>query len=216
MLNKFLTILAVLVMNVSVGLVAEANAVTISNEPTMSVGTRAGTNSDVTVIKTATNTNKTATILFVNDAGTTYDKAIEKKITEDITKTLKLRGYTCVDGKTFIKKFNQLGIGDLTTAEREDYATVFKGSNLGYSIYVEVMPITVREKSTMLSKGRIVSATVVFRIMDLKTNKYIYTDRFAERVSDSSMVGSVGNRSVTMSAINRINKQIRAILNERM
>ena len=53
-------------------------------------------------------------------------------------------------------------------------------------------------------------------VIDLAGNKYIYNGKFSEKQSDSVIVGGIGNKSVALEAIDKVNKKITAILVERL
>ena len=46
--------------------------------------------------------------------------------------------------------------------------------------------------------------------------KYLYNGKFTEKASDSTMIGGIGNKSVAMKALNKINEQITSVLTVRL
>ena len=59
-------------------------------------------------------------------------------------------------------------------------------------------------------------ATVPCKIIDVKNDRYIYNGKFVEKQSDSTWIGSVGNKSVALQALQKVNKGLNKILNEKM
>ena len=155
-------------------------------------------------------------ILYVDVANTTYDAEIDQSVMGSLTKVIDGKQYVYVDGAPYIAKLNKMGITDMTTAERADIVSAFEGEDVDYVVYVEVQPFVRKERMTLFTYGIDMTAVVPVKVIDLAGNKYIYNGKFTEKQSDSVIVGGIGNKSVALEAIDKVNKKITAILVERL
>ena len=133
-----------------------------------------------------------AAVLYVNNANTTYDADIDRAV------------------------LNENGIADITQAERADIADVFKGSGVDYVVLVQVEPFVRKEKVTVFTLGKEMTAVVPFKIFDVKIGKYIYNGKFTELAKDSSVIGDVGNKSVALKALDSVNTKISGVIASRL
>jgi hypothetical protein len=60
------------------------------------------------------------------------------------------------------------------------------------------------------------TAIIPIKIIDLKTGKYIYNGKFTSFASDSSMIGGIGNKSVSLKALEKAIEQMNAAITARM
>ena len=60
------------------------------------------------------------------------------------------------------------------------------------------------------------TATVPFKLINVKADRYLYNGKFVEQQSDSTPIGSVGNKSVALKALKKVNKQITKVVTEKM
>lgn len=60
------------------------------------------------------------------------------------------------------------------------------------------------------------TANVPFKIIDVKNNKYLYNGKFTEIAKDSSMIGGIGNKSVSIEAIEKVNEKILSVIDVRL
>ena len=72
-----------------------------------------------------------------------------------------------------------------------------------------MQPFIARDKVTFFTVGKDITTTVPLKIIDLVNGKYLYNGKFTEKASDSTMIGGIGNKSVAMKALNKINEQIK-------
>ena len=145
-----------------------------------------------------------AAVLYVNNANTTYDADIDRAVCEYI------------DGTEFLGQLNENGIADITQAERADIADVFKGSGVDYVVLVQVEPFVRKEKVTVFTLGKEMTAVVPFKIFDVKSGKYLYNGKFTELAKDSSVIGDVGNKSVALKALDSVNAKISEVIASRL
>lgn len=111
---------------------------------------------------------------------------------------------------------NKVGIVDITTAERADIIDAFEGEDVDYVVFVEVQPFIARDKITFFTVGKDITTTVPLKIIDLVNGKYLYNGKFTEKASDSTMIGGIGNKSVAMKALKKIDEQIASVLAARL
>ena len=155
-------------------------------------------------------------ILYVNNAKSTYDDEVDKKIKTNLEKTISPEKYLIIEGAPYIEKLKKAGIVDIATAERADIIAAFAGEDIDYVVFLEVQPFIARDKMTFFTIGKDITATVPFKMIDVVNNKYLYNGKFTEKASDSSALGGIGNKSVAMKALDKINGQINATIAERL
>lgn len=155
-------------------------------------------------------------VLYVNNAKTTYDRELDEAVLSNLVQALPASQYNYVDGAPYVEKLSKIGITDITTAERADILATFAGENIDYVVFVEIQPLVVRDKLTLFSVGKDVSMVVPLKVIDLGGNRYLYNGKFTEKASDSTFIGGIGNKSVALKALQKINIQLRATLAERL
>lgn len=101
-------------------------------------------------------------------------------------------------------------------AERADMMDSFKNESMDYVMYVSIEPLIVRDKMTFFTVGKDVTVVMALKIIDLKNNRYVYNGKFTEKASDSTAIGGIGNKSVTLKGIDKINKSIKEVFLARM
>lgn len=157
-----------------------------------------------------------AAVLYVNNANTTYDADIDRAVLENVQAALKTFACEYIDGTEFLGQLNENGIADITQAERDDIADVFKGSGVDYVVLVQVEPFVRKEKVTVFTLGKEMTAVVPFKIFDVKSGKYLYNGKFTELAKDSSVIGDVGNKSVALKALETVNGKISEVIASRL
>ena len=155
-------------------------------------------------------------ILYVNNAKSTYDDEVDKKIKTNLEKAISPEKYLIIEGAPYIEKLKKAGIVDIATAERADIIAAFAGEDIDYVVFLEVQPFIARDKMTFFTIGKDITATVPFKMIDVVNNKYLYNGKFTEKASDSSALGGIGSKSVAMKALDKINGQINATIAERL
>ena len=157
----------------------------------------------------------TVALLFVNNAKSTFDNDVSKKMTDNFSKILNGK-YTVISGDRYIERLNKTGITDITTAERSDIVEAFKGDKIDFVLFAEVQPFIRKEKITLFTYGKDMTAIVPLKIIDLVNNKYLYNGKFTEFASDSSMIGGVGNKSVALKALDMVIEKMNAVISVRL
>lgn len=153
-------------------------------------------------------------LLYVNNAKTTYDDELNKKMMKNFDSLLK--NYNVIPGGRYIELLNKTGITDITTAERTDIIEVFKSENIDYVLFAELQPFVRKERITFFSYGIDMTGIVPIKIIDLKNNKYLYNGKFTEFASDSSMIGGIGNKSVSLIALDKVIEKMNAVIKVRL
>jgi len=155
-------------------------------------------------------------ILYVNNAKSTYDDEVNKEIFKYLNQALPASAYDLVDGAVYSAKLNQMGYSDISTAERADFMDVFAQSGIDYCLYLEISPFVARDKMTFFTIGKDITTSIPMKIIDLSTGKYIYTGKFTEKASDSTIIGDIGNKSVALKALDSAGEKILAAIQERL
>jgi len=165
-------------------------------------------------VQKAETTKVTVALLYVNNAKSTYDDELNNKMKGNFDSLLK--NYNVIPGGRYIELLNKAGIADITTAERTDIIEVFKGQNIDYVLFAELQPFVRKERITFFTYGIDITAIVPIKIIDLKNNKYLYNGKFTEFASDSSMIGGIGNKSVSLTALDKVIEKMNAVLKVRL
>lgn len=155
-------------------------------------------------------------VLYVNNAETTYNDEVDGVVLGNLEQCINDDKYIYINGEPYIEKLNKVGIVDITTAERADIVDAFEGEDVDYVVFIEVQPFIARDKVTFFTVGKDITTTVPLKIIDLVNGKYLYNGKFTEKASDSTMIGGIGNKSVAMKALNKINEQITSVLTVRL
>ncbi len=155
-------------------------------------------------------------IMYVNNAKSTYDDAVDQEIFRYLNKALPTDTYDLVDGAPYVEKLNKMGYMDISTAERADFMDVFAGEGIDYCIYLEIAPFVARDKMTFFTIGKDITTAIPLKIIDLSTGRYLYTGKFTEKASDSSMIGGIGNKSVALKALDSAGEKILSVIQVRL
>lgn len=150
-------------------------------------------------------------LIFVNNAKTTYDNELTQKLMENFTLQLKEK-YTIVLGTSYMERLQKRGIIDIATAERADIVDVFKGENVDYVLYCELQPFVRKEKFTVFTQGIDMTAVMPLKIISVKDNKYLYNGKFVEFATDSTWVGTIGNKSVSLKALDKTIEKVNTVI----
>ena len=132
--------------------------------------------------------------LYVNNAKTDYDAESEAKIPD---------------------KLASMGIQSVTMAERADILAVAKDSDADALLVVEIEPFTVRDVMTFFTVGKKVTASIPVKAIDRHTGLYLYNGKFVEMGQDNTMIGALGNKSVSMKALDQFFSKFDAVVPEK-
>ena len=143
-------------------------------------------------------------VMYVNNAKTTYDDEVDKRVFKYLNQALPAETYDLVDGTPYMEKLKQMGYEDVAAIERSDVLDAYAGSGIDYCVYLEVQPVIARDKITLFTIGKDITTTVPLKIIDLGTGKYVYNGKFTEKASDSTVFGDIGNKSVAMKVLDTI------------
>ena len=155
-------------------------------------------------------------VIYVNNAKTTYDDEIDELLLGNLAKNLPSDKFQYIDGAPYAERLNKIGIVDIASAERADIVNAFSGENIDYVIFLELQPFIRKDKVTFFTIGKEMTATVPLKVIDLVNNRYLYNGKFVEKASDSTMIGDIGNKSVSNKALLKINEQVSAVLAVRL
>ena len=140
--------------------------------------------------------------LYVNNAKTDYDAEIDAKILEHMKKVAAGR-WILVAGDAYKDKLAAMGIQSVTMAERADILAVTKDSDADALLVVEIEPFTVRDVMTFFTVGKKVTTSIPVKAIDRHTGLYLYNGKFVEMGQDNTMIGALGNKSVSMKALDQ-------------
>ncbi len=154
-------------------------------------------------------------IVYVNNAKTNYDAAIDDCVLKNLDHTLSNR-FAVVKSDAVVQKLADMGMTDLSMAERRDIMDALSDENFDYIICLSVEPLQRKEKFSVFTQGIEMTATVPFKLIDVNNDRYLYNGKFVEKQSDSTWIGSVGNKSVTIEVLQKVNKSINKVINDKM
>ena len=155
-------------------------------------------------------------VMYVNNAKTTYDDVVDKEILKYLDTALPDSTYELVDGAPYMEKLAKIGFVDVSSAERADIVDAFAGDGVDYCIYLEVQPFVARDKMTFFTVGKDMTTSIPFKMIDLVNGKYLYVGKFAEKASDSTAIGGIGNKSVAVKALDNVGQKIASIIDVRL
>ena len=155
-------------------------------------------------------------VMYVNNAKSTYDDEVDREIFKYLNKALPAASYELVDGTPYVEKLNAQGYTDLSTAERADFMDAFAGADVDYCLYLEISPFVARDKITFFTIGKDITTAIPMKILDLSSGKYIYTGKFTEKASDSTVIGDIGNKSVALKALDSAGEKILSVIQTRL
>ena len=153
---------------------------------------------------------------YANNAKTTYDNVLDDCMLQNLGKALSSRGYEFVKNDTALDSLKSMGMNDLGMAERRDIIEAVNSGDFNYIICVTVEPMIRKEKFSLLTQGIEMTATVPFKMIDVKADRYLYNGKFVEKQGSSTPIGSVGNKSVALKALGKVNEGINKVIGEKL
>lgn len=155
-------------------------------------------------------------VMYINNAKTTYDGEIDELLVGMLSKNIDAETFHYVNGDPFVAKLAQMGLVDLTTAERSDVVKAFEGENVDYVVFLQVDEFTRKDKMTFFTVGKEMTANVPFKMIDVKNNQYLYNGKFCEKAKKSKVVGGVGNKTTALKAIQMVADKVADVITLRL
>lgn len=155
-------------------------------------------------------------VMYINNAQTTYNDEIDGILLPALKSSINQDLYQYIEGVPYIERLKKVGIIDITTAERADIMEAFKGEDITFAVFLQVDPFIRKDKITFFTIGKEMTAIVSFKIIDIANNKYLYNGKFTEVAKDSSMIGAIGNKSVSLKALSKVSEQLTAVIDVRL
>lgn len=155
-------------------------------------------------------------VMYVNNSQADYYKSIDKEIMKNFKVILNPYIYQFVDGTPYMKYLAEMGIEDLTTAERADILDAYEGSDIDYVIFLQIEPMMRKDKVSTFSKGKEMTATAPFKMLDIKNRKALYNGRITKVGETSTMFFKLGNKGAAMEAIEMINDKVNYEIKKRL
>lgn len=154
-------------------------------------------------------------VVFVNNARTTYDDEVTAKVDKWLGS--KVDGlYKVIPGEPFVSKLQKAGLATISESERDDLLGVFTDEDIDYAILAELQPFIRKERFTVFSYGKDMTATMFLKILDLRNGKYLYNGKFIVRARDSTEAGLIGNKSVAFQALDSVFIQMGEVISVRL
>ncbi len=151
---------------------------------------------------TESNTKPVVATIYINNAKSTYDDEITKKLTERFN--AKLINYDLRPGDKYVQKLAKMGVTDITVAERADIVQAFAEEGIDYVVYAEIQPPIFKEWISFFNQGIAATVTMPLKIIDVKGNKYLYNGKFTEQADNSAVFGGVGTKAAVIMAMDKI------------
>lgn len=147
-------------------------------------------------------------IVYKNNAKTTYDDEIDVKLLEAIVAAIKPQDHVLVDATASLEELQNIGVNDLAMAERADLIDVLGKKDLDYAVIVQVDPFVRKERVAMFRYTLEMTSNIPFKIIDVKSNRYIFNGKLVEFAKHGSAVGGVSNKATVMKVLEAVCPQI--------
>ena len=154
-------------------------------------------------------------LVYINNANTTYDPELDKCLLDNLNNNLSQK-FDVIKDDAVVKKLADAGMTDLSMAERRDIMDALASDEYDYVICLAVEPFQRKEKFTFFTQGIEMVATVPCKIIDVKADRYLYNGKFVEKQSDSTWIGTVGNKSVALKVLEKVNKGLNKVIKEKI
>lgn len=145
--------------------------------------------------KTADKNDTKQSIVFIysNNMGKTdlwksYQNDIKTEIQKRFSETFR-NNYNVILGDEYLKKMNDAGMTDLSTAERADILGHFKDSDINYVVIFETLPMNKENNSFGIFSDMSMTSFSHLKFIDVKQNKYLYNGKFSYRSKFASAFG---------------------------
>ncbi|MDR3560756.1 MAG: hypothetical protein P4N59_04850 [Negativicutes bacterium] len=122
------------------------------------------------------------------DLSQSYQKDIKTDIQNRFLKTFE-SNYNVIPGDDYLKKMNDAGMTDLSTAERTDILEYFKDSGAAYIVIFETLPMNKENNSFGLVVDMSITSFSHLKFIDVKQNKYLFNGKFSYRTKWGSPFG---------------------------
>ena len=155
-------------------------------------------------------------VMYVNNSQADYYRAIDKEVMKNFKVILNPYVYQFVDGTPYMKELAEMGIEDITTAERADILDIYENTDIDYVIFLQIEPMWRKDKVSTFSKGKEMTAIAPFKMLDVKRKKALYNGRITKVGESSTMFFKLGNKSVALEAIELINEKINYEIKKRL
>ncbi len=155
-------------------------------------------------------------VMYVNNSQADYYKSIDKEIMENFKVILNPYIYQFIDGTPYMKQLAEMGIEDLTTAERADILDAYEGSDIDYVIFLQIEPMLRKDKVSTFTKGKEMTAVAPFKMLDIKNRKALYNGRITRVGETSTMFFKLGNKAASVEAIEMINEKVNYEIKKRL
>ena len=152
-------------------------------------------------------------LLYVNKALTTYDDEIDYRMLSDIVLCVNPKDHKLVDCSSRFADMQQMGINDLSLAERSDLIGVMSKDNLDYAVLIQVNPFIRKERMAMFRYTIEMTSDIIVKVIDMNNNKYLYNGKLSEMAKHGTAVAGVSNKSAVMKVLDIVCPKIQDIIN---
>jgi hypothetical protein len=149
--------------------------------------------------------------IYINSAGTAFDKNLEVKLVETLNSTL-TNNYSLVKNDTYKQDFEKMQIKDLTKAEKVDIIKVFK-NKADYVVIAEIEPVVNEITEGFVTKRVSSKGSLHLKIVDVNNNMYLINENISYKDRDSQLSYSylgilkIGKKRITMRNFEKVFKQ---------
>jgi len=157
----------------------------------------------------------TVLVVFINNAKTTYDEEIGQKI------MLWLRGkvdglYNVASNEQFLAQMTERGLTSSIPAERGELISLLGNNSIDYLIVAELQPFLRKERITVFTYGKDMTAGMHLKMIDVPNSNYLYNGKFLIKASDTTMDWLIGNKSVAMLALDKVLVEMGEVISVRL
>ncbi len=155
-------------------------------------------------------------VMYINNAQVDFYKDVDEEIMDNFKRVLEPHQYQFIDGRPYVEALAEMGIEDIVTAERADILDIYENSDIDYVIFLQLEPMLRKDKVTTFTKGKEVTAIAPFKILDVKRRKALYNGRITRVGDKSKAFFKMGNKSVTLEAVEMINEKVTFEIQKRL
>ena len=122
------------------------------------------------------------------DLGKSYENDIKMEIQKRFSQTFS-KNYNVILGDEYLKKMNDAGMTDLSTAERADILGYFKDDDIAYIVIFETLPMNKDSFSFGLYIDNNMTSFSHMKFIDVQHNRYLYNGKFSYKSKWASVFG---------------------------
>ena len=151
-------------------------------------------------------------VLYENNAGTTFDAALDRVIENNVNNTIFQLGNQSVDGKPYIEELHKRGITELAEANPAEIFALFNNTGINYVLYIEVREPAIQEQEARFATDITCTMKTPVRFFSIKERRELFNDVLVGREVHNSIGGGASRKNVAVAALAKSNPFIEELL----